>query len=422
MEIIGYLISNLFRVYLVYKFFRVFFSECRVSKQWELLVYGMYYCVNSCVYLIICTPVVTLIANIICMVIISCIYVATVKQRFFSVVLQYALVICAEMVMTYVMVDVFPVAIEKNLPNLTVVEYVTINLSSYPIILGIEKLKKVRQGEEVPFLYWVLLLFLPISSIYIALLLCMSQPQFRILASLGAICLLGINLIAFSLYDMLSQVMKNRLEELKIQEQNHSYEKQMQIYRESIEKTSTMRHDWKNHLAAIFNMAKNNHDHEIEKYVSDLLNILDNGKIYSKSGNMAVDAIVNYKCEEAEKCGISVKVEIEISKDIVWNEVDLSTIIGNLMDNAIRAAKVIKNNSYIHLLIIEQKGNLIIRISNPYSGSLKIHDGIYETTKQNKEEHGIGLKHIKKLVNKYHGVFNIDTQKQVFSVEVILFE
>ena len=70
----------------------------------------------------------------------------------------------------------------------------------------------------------------------------------------------------------------------------------------------------------------------------------------------------------------------------------------------------------------EQQGNLSIRIANPYINKLKIYNGKYQTTKVNKEEHGIGLAHIKKIVDKYHGVLKIDTQQKVFDVHIILFE
>ena len=422
METAGYLISNLFRVYLIYKFFRVFFSECRVSKKWEMLAFGVYYCVNSFVYLIICIPIVTFMSNLLGMLIISFIYITTVRQRLFCITLECALMVCTEIITTYLLVEVFPIPIEKNLPNLTVMEYVTTNLSSYPVILVLDKCKKVKQGEEVPFLYWVMVLLLPISSIYISILLCVSQLQSRILVSLGAICLLGINLIAFSLYDKILQAMQSKLEEIKMYEQNRSYERQLNIYRESMEKTKDMRHNWKNHLAAISNLAKNSNDEKVVQYVSALADSLGSSKIYSNSGNPAVDAIVNYKCEEAEKCGISVKVSVQISSNITIEPMDISAVIGNLMDNAIRAAQMVENNAYINLVMKEYQGSLSIQVANPYKDNLKIYNGRYQTTKKNKEEHGIGLTNVQKIADRYRGILKINTQDKVFCVDVILFE
>lgn len=422
MEIIGYLISNLFRVYLVYKFFKVFFSECRVSKQWELLVYGMYYCVNSCVYLIICMPVCTLIINVVGAFALTMIYSASIKQRIFCIIMQNAIFICAELIVTYLIVDVFPVFFYKNQPQQTIMEYVMANLSTYPLIITIEKRKKISRGEDIPIQYWVLVLTLPLISLYIIVVLGAIQIQYRIPASISLLGLLAVNLIAFSLYDKILQAMQNRIEEAKIEEQNHSYKKQLDIYQESMERTSIMRHDWKNHLAVISNMAESNNDKEVVQYVNALMKSITNSKMYSNSGNSAVDAIVNYKCEEAVKCGISVEVSIQISSDITVEAIDISTIIGNLMDNAICAAQKVNNHSYIYLSMKEQQGNLSIRIANPYINKLKIYNGKYQTTKVNKEEHGIGLAHIKKIVDKYHGVLKIDTQQKVFDVHIILFE
>ena len=422
MEAVGYLTSNMFRIYLIYKFFRVFFAECKISKRKELFAYVVYYCVNSCMYLAVCIPIVTFMSNVFGMLAISFIYKTTTRQRLFCMVLQCALMVSTEMITTYLFVGVFPVPMHKNLPNLTVTEYVVTNLSSYPVILFMDKCKRKKQGEEVPLLYWVMLVLLPVSSIYISMLLCMSQWESRIWASFGALCLLGVNLIAFSLYDNILVAMHNKVEEAKIQEQNYSYERQLVIYQESVEKAREMRHSWKNHLAVISNLAKSSKDESVVQYVSSLIDSLDSRKIYSTSGNPAVDAIVNYKCEEAEKCGISVMLSMQISSNIRIEAMDISMIIGNLMDNAIRAAKSVKNNSYIHLTMKESQGSLSIRIINPYKENLKILDGMYQTTKEKKEEHGIGLAHVKKIVDKYNGTLKIDSKQKVFRVDVILFE
>lgn len=83
----------------------------------------------------------------------------------------------------------------------------------------------------------------------------------------------------------------------------------------------------------------------------------------------------------------------------------MCTITGNLLDNAIRAAKDIENAS-IEFVMRQHENKMVIKVKNPYRGVLKRREDVFETTKQNKNRHGIGLEHIKKIVEQYHGVID----------------
>lgn len=70
-------------------------------------------------------------------------------------------------------------------------------------------------------------------------------------------------------------------------------------------------------------------------------------------------------------------------KNTRWNDVDLCTITGNLLDNAIRAAKDIENAS-IEFVMRQHENKMVIKVKNPYRGVLKRREDVFETTKQNK--------------------------------------
>lgn len=56
----GYLITNIFRVYLIYRFYNIFFTQYKINKKYVFFIYLIYYVINSVVYIQICIPVVTL--------------------------------------------------------------------------------------------------------------------------------------------------------------------------------------------------------------------------------------------------------------------------------------------------------------------------------------------------------------------------
>lgn len=138
-----------------------------------IFVYLIYYVINSIVYIQICVPVVTLAVNIVSLMAVTYIYQATFRKRMFYVMVQLGLSICTEAIAVLVSVNVMPELTSQNMEDYTMIQYFIANISCFPIVLGTEKIKRTGQGEEIPGMYWVLLLLLPVFSIYIAAVLCM---------------------------------------------------------------------------------------------------------------------------------------------------------------------------------------------------------------------------------------------------------
>lgn len=416
----GYLITNIFRVYLIYRFYNIFFTQYKINKKYVFFIYLIYYVINSVVYIQICIPVVTLAVNIVSLMAVTYIYQATFRKRMFYVMVQLGLSICTEAIAVLVSVNVMPELTSQNMEDYTMIQYFIANISCFPIVLGTEKIKRTGQGEEIPGMYWVLLLLLPVFSIYIAAVLCMLPEKYNLIAGVSFVLLLLMNLIVFYLYDVLSQFMAEKIKENKIEEQNRNYEQQLYHYEELFENTWALRHDLKNHFGVIYLLAEQNQDKEVINYVQRFLDMSDNGGYRISTGNVSLDALISYKYEEAKRQGICINTEVAIAKNTRWNDVDLCTITGNLLDNAIRAAKDIENAS-IEFVMRQHENKMVIKVKNPYRGVLKRREDVFETTKQNKNRHGIGLEHIKKIVEQYHGVIDFDTQNGEFVVRLILY-
>ena len=416
----GYLITNIFRVYLIYRFYNIFFTQYKINKKYVFFIYLIYYVINSVVYIQICIPVVTLAVNIVSLMAVTYIYQATFRKRMFYVMVQLGLSICTEAIAVLVSVNVMPELTSQNMEDYTMIQYFIANISCFPIVLGTEKIKRTGQGEEIPGMYWVLLLLLPVFSIYIAAVLCMLPEKYNLIAGVSFVLLLLMNLIVFYLYDVLSQFMAEKIKENKIEEQNRNYEQQLYHYEEPFENTRALRHDLKNHFGVIYLLAEQNQDKEVINYVQRFLDMSDNGGYRISTGNVSLDALISYKYEEAKRQGICINTEVAIAKNTRWNDVDLCTITGNLLDNAIRAAKDIENAS-IEFVMRQHENKMVIKVKNPYRGVLKRREDVFETTKQNKNRHGIGLEHIKKIVEQYHGVIDFDTQNGEFVVRLILY-
>ena len=99
---------------------------------------------------------------------------------------------------------------------------------------------------------------------------------------------------------------------------------------------------------------------------------------------------------------------------------DLAVILGNLLDNAIEAVTYVEERK-IHIRAKYTKGRLIGEISNSYDGTLlKTPEGIL-SLKEDKENHGMGIKSVEMTLKKYDGVLQITHDDTKFTAKILMY-
>lgn len=178
-------------------------------------------------------------------------------------------------------------------------------------------------------------------------------------------------------------------------------------------------HDAKNHLSAIRNI---NTNPEIEIH---LLKMSESLTQYSKvchSGNHTLDVIVDKYVTECNINGLNFEFDIKNNNLSMIEPYDMVTILGNLLDNALEAAK----NSAQKIVSFETdyRNNFSIIIVSNSCDTNPMSDGktLPATTKGNKQLHGFGLKSVKNTVKKYNGdiSFDYDEKEKVFVVTIMV--
>ena len=101
---------------------------------------------------------------------------------------------------------------------------------------------------------------------------------------------------------------------------------------------------------------------------------------------------------------------------------DICSIFGNALDNAIECEKKISDpeKRLIHVSAFTQKNFLIIRFENYYEGSLTFREQLPVTTKKEPEFHGYGLKSLRYTVRKYGGEVDVSTQDNWFHLKILI--
>jgi len=233
---------------------------------------------------------------------------------------------------------------------------------------------------------------------------------------------LGIVLIFFYLYNSLSKAFEKTLEAALHSQEKEYYFAQCQLMQESVDRMKAYRHDVRLHLSTLKDFTAGNT--EATDYLNSLLGDIDNSEVYSDTGNIAFDSIINFKLKDIVTENINLQVKIFVPPLLDIDVVDVVTILGNLLDNAFDAvAKV--DDKMIRLAVEANKGNLFIKVDNTFDGQVK-----YEKNKDGEDviasrkegsSHGYGLRNIRKSVEKYSGHVDITHEDNIFSVGILMY-
>jgi sensor histidine kinase regulating citrate/malate metabolism len=130
--------------------------------------------------------------------------------------------------------------------------------------------------------------------------------------------------------------------------------------------------------------------------------------------------ITNYKLQKAKSKDIKLQTNINIPDDLIVDEKDIATILGNILDNAIEACeKLDEDKRYIVINIGVNKGYLNIYVENSSVGNYnKIGDKFITTKATNIRSHGIGLSNVRYIVERNDGIININAEDDRFTIKI----
>ena len=132
------------------------------------------------------------------------------------------------------------------------------------------------------------------------------------------------------------------------------------------------RHDYRHHIQTMKVHASNGEYAEIDKYLDMLDEDLTHVETVIRTGNRMADAILNSKLSLAMEKQIRVKAEAQIPVSLTISELDLCTVISNLLDNAIDACMELPVEERLIRIYMEMKGSyLYFSIINTAGGKKK---------------------------------------------------
>lgn len=292
----------------------------------------------------------------------------------------------------------------------------------------ISRYMKVKNSPEISLRYFLVILLVPASSIYIMhniFIIAAVYDEFSKFSVFASLMLLLVNYVVFEIYDWMSR-------DAMVREQNRLYGQQLELCSRQAEERESLyleirclRHDMKNYLSCLLGAVQTGEKKEAEMLIQEMLNdgISNRTSEVSCSGNIVVDSLVNYKHDLAEKEGIMFEANVFIPVSLPFQSGHLAVILGNLLDNALEACRgVPEGQRYIKPDISYVKEMLQICIRNSYHAThRKDSSGRYLTTKKDTLDHGIGLSSVEQAVSCYHGEMTAEGTGNEFRVSVVMY-
>lgn len=227
----------------------------------------------------------------------------------------------------------------------------------------------------------------------------------------------GIELLLFFLILKMAEYHEQKQTNLLIEMNNKMLQKSLKETEQTFELWRHSVHDYKNHVIALRQMAEENKYEQIKSYLAQESEIIDKKLFLIKTGNSVVDTIINVKNSYAMKRGILFVVHAKIKEGLHISDIDIATILGNLLDNAIEAS-LQEENPYIEIEVKTEKKLLVLNIRNKCSKMMDLELG--KTNKENLQFHGIGLKSVSRVVKKYDGEMNLEHKNQEYKVTIMI--
>ncbi len=357
--------------------------------------------------------------------------VLTILERFYQgsllehlliAIISFLLIILTDMLVFTIMSNLFDIEYSKLVHDNSLLRFMTVITTKtlYLIIVIIiisfkRKYSFLLHRIEGIVMSLTLLVSISLMLIFRNIIYHATERNYNIFLFV-VLCLLFINICQYytMIYISKKNISEQKLSLLKMQVEMQ--EENIQNLKEKYDETSKLRHDIKNYLSCSLEMAEHG---DIEELINYLKTITEK-RVYAASNyynakRKVIGAVVNSKLGEAENKGFHIKCLITDEMDSI-PDIDIGIMLANLLDNAIEACEKNKGESDISLKTWSSAGYYCLEINNTVEMDILSCNPHLATVKKDKKIHGVGLKSVRDIIDKYDGMINFEQKSNKFCV------
>lgn len=405
MEVFDYVViaTNPLLSLSLYKIFNTLYSEVIYNKTVEKISYFLYCVIISIVSILTSLPIVFFIVNIILFFMISLNYEGKVLMKIINVFWIYAILTIIETIIVsftgLLSINPFEQSNYNSIVGILLIRIILL-IFSY-IVYGYKN--SFKKDIDLPQKYYLSIILVLVGTLYL-FIRTLQTPNLKVADVLiSAMVVLIINIVIILLFESLYKSFSVKIERDILWEQTRAYENQNEIIKRVTSSLKSIKHDMSNHLSVLGELSRNDKIDELQNYIYSMSLKTEVSDKILNSDNFIFDSIINFKLMELKDEDVEISLNVVVPSNIEILAYDLTVILGNLLDNAIRALKTPHENKKLQIQARCSKGSLLIYVDNTFSEDIIRQHGKIITSKDDKENHGLGLKNIEKSLENYNG-------------------
>lgn len=289
------------------------------------------------------------------------------------------------------------------------------------IILNFKHIKY----KKIPKSSWVLVTVIPFLTIFIMVTITESatynidiRATFYLLLSIFGLII--ANIVFYHTFMISVRDYEISIEN-QLLKQNIELQKKHSIELKGLyQQIQTMRHDMKNHLISIRTLVEDENYNKVLNHINSMMEEIEMTKKFVFTNNEMFNAIINNKFSVANTKSIKTTVNIYCDIADQIEDADINILFGNLLDNAIESCEKIEGYKEINLLIEKKRNYLSIRIKNSIANAVLKDNPKLQTSKDDRDNHGMGIRSIKKIIQKYDGIIDFTEEGNFFICDILI--
>ena len=209
---------------------------------------------------------------------------------------------------------------------------------------------------------------------------------------------------------------KLKLLENQLDYQKYYYEKVIDNYYDG----KKVLHHINNHMSVIKYFLENEDYKSMSEYINKLSERIPNSKNSNICSNKIINAIFLEKARICKEKNINISFDVCVNSELDIDTIDICTVFGNLIDNAIEACDKNVGEKFIKISTRVCLNQLHIKIINSKENKIKKQNGKFLSSKIDSNNHGIGLENVKQAVYKNQGDIEFRDFKNLFDVSLYM--
>jgi len=204
-----------------------------------------------------------------------------------------------------------------------------------------------------------------------------------------------------------SQLMQSKTELEKLRQLQHS--------------TMVYRHDMRHHLSLLNSFAADGDLQKIKDYLASTEAAIEALTPVRYCENETVNLILSSFYNKAQKNQITLHLDVKLPGRLSINDTELCALLSNALENAINATATLEEEKLrkVYFQAAVNDGKLLISTENAYAGNLEMYGDLPVSNKK-EAGHGFGIKSMIDIVDRYKGLYSIETEGGVFILQLML--